>query len=73
VRRTALPGHALRSEGQPYRCGEEDEPEWVRLRSWNGVGLCECGETSLPLNSNRARQKWHAAHKDEVRAEGSDQ
>jgi hypothetical protein len=66
MRRTSLSGHALRSEGKPYERGEEEA--WVRVgRSWHGVALCECGETSSVLDSDSRRKRWHVAHKDEVR------
>lgn len=71
MRRTNLRGHALRSEGKPYK--RDDEGRWVRVSfgqftgSGPGVALCECGETSLVLESNAARRRWHARHKDAVR------
>lgn len=69
MNRTALRGHALRSEGAAYRPG--DEGVLVRVR-WNsvagdGVGACECGAASRVLGSAAARRRWHAAHKDEIR------
>jgi hypothetical protein len=65
MRRTNLPGHALRSEGAAYERG--DETAWVKVRSsWTGVALCECGETSLVLESNRKRKAWHGQHKQAV-------
>ena len=70
MRRTKLPGHALRREGQPYTRGDGG---WVRSwSSWTGVGLCECGATSEVLKSNNARKAWHREHKDAIRsADGS--
>ena len=66
MRRTAIRGHALRSEGHAYE--RSDEEPWRRTwGSWTGVGLCECGETSTVLESNRARRAWHVQHKDAVR------
>jgi hypothetical protein len=69
MRRTNIHGHALRSEGEPYmpHTTDDGEPGWIRVISWDGRGLCECGATSPPLDSNRARQRWHAEHKDSVR------
>jgi hypothetical protein len=73
MRRTALKGHALRSEGKPYKFGGEEQERWVRVeRSWSGVALCECGATSPVLDSNGARQRWHRVHKEHARcADGS--
>lgn len=68
MRRTNLRGHALRSEGRPYARG--DGGGWVRvsyLTSGTGVALCECGETSLVLESNAQRRLWHSRHKDAAR------
>ncbi len=66
MRRTSLRGHALQSEGKPYAPGETSP--WLRVYgSSTGVALCECDETSPVLSSNGARQRWHAAHKEEIR------
>ena len=68
MRRTNLPGHALRSEGKPYVPNGIDD-EWIRQYRNDGVGLCECGATSPVMTSNAARQRWHRdVHKPEVRA-----
>lgn len=71
MRRTALAGHALRAEGQAYRPGDPEQGEespWIRVHySWTGVALCECGETSPPVDTVRARQQWHREHKEQVR------
>lgn len=32
-----------------------------------GIGLCECGETSPVLKNAAQRKAWHRAHKDEKR------
>jgi len=70
MRRTNLPGHALRSEGKPYELGPLDGERWVRSASGSeGVALCECGTTSGWLTSDSARKRWHADHKAEVRAD----
>lgn len=73
MRRTNLPGHALRSEGKPYVLkplgSDEAGGLWERTyESSHGVALCECGKASGWLTSNAARQRWHRAHKDEIRA-----
>jgi hypothetical protein len=70
MRRTNLPGHALRSEGKPYVLGPLDGERWVRSEyTGGGVALCECGTVSGWLTSNAARQRWHRdVHKPEVRA-----
>ena len=66
MRRTSLPGHALRGEGKPYERGEEHP--WVRVYGTRtGVALCECGQTSAVLESDAARKLWHADHKTAVR------
>lgn len=66
MRRTALRGHALRGEGNAYVRG--DEEPWIRARGWDGHGLCECGEVSPSLDTNNARKRWHAKHKNEIAA-----
>jgi hypothetical protein len=66
---TRLPGHGLRSEGMPYLWADWGEgPAWRQSLDWRGYGLCSCGATSEVLASNGARKRWHADHKDEVRA-----
>jgi hypothetical protein len=71
MRRTNLPGHALQSEGKPYR--RSDEENWVRVSverrpgSHIGVALCECGETSEVLESDGRRKAWHRDHKEAIR------
>jgi hypothetical protein len=69
MRRTNLPGHALRSEGAAYernRDGDLARVHWNRTGG-TGMAVCECGETSLVLESNRKRKAWHGRHKDQVR------
>lgn len=70
MRRTALTGHALRSEGKPYQLGEESGALDVRAPGAGGFGLCECGISSSWLTSDGARKRWHAAHKEAIRREG---
>jgi hypothetical protein len=66
MRRTNLPGHALRSEGKPYLACRSG---WDRVTdSWTGRALCECGWTSAVLSSNGQRKRAHADHKAGVRA-----
>ena len=67
MRRTALKGHALRSEGKPYARGSDEQEPWIRTGAWSGVALCECGETSPVLTTDGARRRWHAGHKEEMR------
>jgi hypothetical protein len=69
MRRTNLPGHALRSEGKAYELGAADQDKWVRSRdnSSEGVALCQCGWVSGWLESDRQRRKAHAGHKDRRR------
>jgi hypothetical protein len=68
VRRTALPGHALRSEGKPYRlAGKDDGGLDVRATGSGGYGLCECGTSSGWLTSDGARKRWHKEHKEAIR------
>ena len=70
MRRTNVRGHALRGEGKAYRAaGPDDETDApVYLRGHIGRGLCECGAMSDVEWSNAARQRWHAAHKAQVKA-----
>ena len=66
MRRTAIRGHALRSEGNAYERG--DEERWVRPGARGPAwALCECGETSSVLDSDNARKAGTFSHKDEVR------
>lgn len=61
---TRLAGHGLRYEGSAYsRAG-------VRSENCNGPGmaLCECGDYSPVLKNRAQRQRWHSAHRDEIRA-----
>lgn len=70
MRNTRLTGHALDSEGKPFVLGQhEQDGHWVRPYGYQseGVALCECGVASGWLTSNAARQRWHRAHKDEIR------
>lgn len=67
MRRTNLRGHALVNEGAAYE--RSDEGNWLKVYgSWTGHGVCECGEASLVLDGNNQRKRWHAEHKDEIRA-----
>ena len=69
-----LRGHGLLSEGRPYiwRQGdEEDAPSWHRADRWEhaGHGVCSCGAASPDaLETNGARQRWHKAHKEQIRS-----
>lgn len=56
-------GHTLRAEGLGYRKPGIDDP-WSRGMR----GSCSCGEYSDPLNSDRARKRWHREHKQAVLA-----
>ena len=68
MRRTALPGHALRSEGKPYRLSDPDDGGLdVRAPGSGGYGLCECGISSGWLTSDGARKRWHKEHKEAIR------
>ena len=73
MRRTNIPGHALRGEGKPYTRRNSDAP-WEHIGNvhnrWHGVALCECGAVSGALDSDAARKRWHAGHKDEIRRDG---
>lgn len=66
-RNTRLAGHGLQAEGKPYVPGEEEL--WLRTHQAVGVGLCSCGATSDVVNSDGARKRWHAEHKQAVRAQ----
>lgn len=71
---TRLPGHTLRSEGKPYVWSSgrymranialgRDVPE--------GRALCSCGTASQKLSSDAERKRWHATHKQQIRAADS--
>lgn len=65
-----LTGHGLRHEGWAY-IGTN-----IRATSEGaagpGMAKCECGAMSEMLRSRSARKRWHAQHKDELRAEQGD-
>lgn len=63
-RNTRLAGHGLRYEGSAFLGSQ------IRSRNAAGVGMgkCECGEMSDVLGTRAARQRWHADHKESVRA-----
>ena len=80
MRRTNIPGHGLVGEGAPHSVIDCAEPACVnegrqlgRL-GWHmgvggdGHGVCLCGAISPHLASSVARKRWHAQHKDAVRA-----
>ena len=67
MRRTALKGHALRSEGKPYELGEERGSTDVRAGGPGGYALCECGTSSGWLLSDAQRKAWHVTHKESIR------
>ena len=72
-RNTRLAGHGLRSEGDAYEPGGEEQDAWIKVwGSWTGVGVCSCGETSPVLASNGQRKRWHAEHKQAVREQLSE-
>lgn len=59
---TRVSGHYLINEGAPH------DAFGYRL-SWNapqGCGKCSCGLLSDWLDSTRARQRWHLAHKADI-------
>ncbi len=64
-----LSGHTLRYEGKPF-VWTANGGRYVRARPFqkDGVGMCSCGEHSPKLDTDAARKRWHAAHKDEIRA-----
>ena len=68
MRRTNLPGHALRSEGKPYVWSTDEGVGWTQ--PWDkrpaGVALCQCGWTSAELLSDGQRKRAHAEHKEAV-------
>ena len=46
-----------------------DAPGYYRLTYQSkGAGYCECGAESPELPSTAARKRWHAGHKDAIRA-----
>ena len=51
-------GHTLIAEGKPFT-------------KWADRAMCSCGAMSDPLPSDRARIRWHTAHKQEVIANGT--
>jgi hypothetical protein len=71
-----LPGHALHWEGGPHAapgsaCCPDllDRPYRIGTAgTGDGHALCQCGETSPHLTTNRARKQWHREHKAAVRA-----
>lgn len=71
---TQLAGHGLQAEGMPY-VRDPRTGTWVgTCMTWEGHGLCSCGEASPVLPSNNARKRWHReVHKPEVRARGGGQ
>lgn len=70
MRRTALRGHALRGEGKAH--GPSDEGSgYIRYLGHIGRALCECGAVSNVEWTDAARKRWHARHKDEMRAQDS--
>jgi hypothetical protein len=62
-----LPGHALRNEGRVFWDEHLERADDSPQRRTTGSAICECGATSPVLESDRARQRWHRAHKDEMR------
>ncbi|MET9339247.1 hypothetical protein [Nonomuraea sp. NPDC003804] len=74
---TRLSGHTLRSEGKPFQWSTESR-RYVRTNTLygantgDGVALCSCGTRSPMLHSNAERKRWHALHKDDVRAQLAD-
>lgn len=76
MRRTNVPGHGLVGEGAGHAvngCREGDCAKGAAYRNWGGIGgfghgVCLCGAISPHLPSSTARKRWHAEHKDAVRA-----
>jgi hypothetical protein len=68
---TRLPGHTLRQEGGPFVRDRTTGGWYHDLGGWKGVGLCSCGATSEVVDSNNARKRWHAAHKQEIREQAA--
>lgn len=67
-------GHTLIAEGKPFtkwadriypEVGPDDQA------TITGRAMCSCGVISDPLPSDRARIRWHTAHKQEVIANGT--
>jgi len=68
VRNPRLSGHALHTHGSAYQPSPGRPGSWIPVwGSQSGVGLCQCGETSPPLESDDARKAWHRGHKDALR------
>ncbi len=67
MRRTALTGHRLEGDGgaDGYHYQATMYPGLDP-----GRAVCQCGTRSEVLPSVAARRRWHAGHKDEVRAQG---
>ena len=64
-RGTRVPGHTLRFEGAPYVQGPDGT--WSpAVRTWQGVGMCSCGDHSEVLDSNERRKRWHRGHKSDI-------
>lgn len=72
MRRTALKGHALRSEGKPYAFSSSldgSNQADVLVSGTGGYALCECGASSEWRATDAARRRWHReVHKPGVRA-----
>lgn len=66
---TIVRGHALRDEGAPY--DEHGRPRQTAdggvQHGGTGHALCECGQLSPLLASDRERKSWHRGHKAEIR------
>ena len=71
-----LRGHALRSEGQPYKiivATDLGRPIAEREHYSNlGRALCSCGALSDRLSTDGRRKQWHRDHKASLRAARSD-
>lgn len=65
---TRLSGHTLRAEGKPYGWAVNGG-RYVRIEGSQGVALCSCGTHSQKLHSDAERKRWHAIHKNQVRAQ----
>ena len=67
---TLLAGHTLRHEGQPHAVNERQEV--VRVPEGRfGRACCSCGWLSDLVDSNAARKRLHAWHKDTERTAAS--
>lgn len=65
-------GHTLVAEGKPFdRWGVRLFPEVGPNEPLSGRAMCSCGAISEPLDSDRARIRWHTSHKKEVLTHGS--